>query len=662
MKKEEFFRTCYCPVSTDIAELAQKLDKEEADHVFRTADAVKRHSFLFDMEWDMERTYEPVEFGEYVDWGYRPGDDPEFTWQFNRHRFLICLGQAYRMTGDESYVECMLDLMQQFIQSQCDVEEKRQTTWRILEIGIRSANWIKALYLIQDSPLLTGELLDLFYESLKLHGRIIMEEHNPYCYGGNWGILENHGLYLLGVLLPEEAGKPFRKQAEEVLDTALRMQIMPDGMQLEQSPMYHNEVMRCMLEVMFFAGLCGHRLPEALVKRVHDMALAGLVLRKPDGCQLTMGDSDDMSTRPVFSLAAYVLGSGQFKWAGGDNPGYDNIWLFGLDGYRRYQEISAMEPDFRSAQLYDSGHTVLRSSWRRDGDMMHFDGGLLGTSHGHSDTLHVDLILNGNDVLVDPGRYTYVNKPERFEFKGTKAHNTIVVDNREFDEWDNSWVSRTVSAQSRQRLVTKEGCQFVCAGHTGYMMLENPVWVNRKVIHIEPDIYILADECYTSGVHSYQQYFHFDYRGTVCLEGLRADFHNENSEAVFYFDEKCKPALYESHQSLHYNNMVDNQSICCESVGNGFHSMATVCIKAGGVNDSVQRVPVKSYVNQEVQPDEIAVGLKIVHNGKAYLVVIGHTEMKGPVTLYQIEDRMGCGNVIVFDLDRGPYEGIVLNW
>ena len=31
-----------------------------------------------------------------------------------------------------------------------------------------------------------------------------------------------------------------------------------------------------------------------------------------------------------------------------------------------------------------------------------FDGGLLGTSHGHSDTLHVDLILNGTDVLVDP--------------------------------------------------------------------------------------------------------------------------------------------------------------------------------------------------------------------------------------------------------------------
>ena len=102
MKKEEFFRTYYCPASMETAELARKLNQEEAEHVLRTADAVRRHSFLFDMEWDMERTYEPLEFGDCVDWEYRPGDDPEFTWQFNRHRFLICLGQAYLMTGDET--------------------------------------------------------------------------------------------------------------------------------------------------------------------------------------------------------------------------------------------------------------------------------------------------------------------------------------------------------------------------------------------------------------------------------------------------------------------------------------------------------------------------------------------------------------------------------
>ncbi len=52
-----------------------------------------------------------------------------------------------------------------------------------------------------------------------------------------------------------------------------------------------------------------------------------------------------------------------------------------------------------------------------------------------------------------------------------------------------------------------------------------------------------------------------------------------------------------------------NQSICCKSAGDGFHSMVTVCIKDGAGEDSKsQRVPVKSYVNQEIQPEAIAEG------------------------------------------------------
>lgn len=97
----KFFRDYYDPVAFTAAGFVYQEDREEAEHVLRTADAVKCHVFLFDMEWDMERTYEPVEFGDVVDWEYNPGDDPEFTWQFNRHRFLLCLGQAYRMTGEQ---------------------------------------------------------------------------------------------------------------------------------------------------------------------------------------------------------------------------------------------------------------------------------------------------------------------------------------------------------------------------------------------------------------------------------------------------------------------------------------------------------------------------------------------------------------------------------
>ena len=44
----------------------------------------------------MERTYEPVTFQEDMDWSCIPDEDPEFVWQFNRHRSFICLGQAWQ--------------------------------------------------------------------------------------------------------------------------------------------------------------------------------------------------------------------------------------------------------------------------------------------------------------------------------------------------------------------------------------------------------------------------------------------------------------------------------------------------------------------------------------------------------------------------------------
>lgn len=39
-----------------------------------------------------------------------PADDPEFVWQFNRHRFFMTLGQAYQMTGDEKYARAFMEI------------------------------------------------------------------------------------------------------------------------------------------------------------------------------------------------------------------------------------------------------------------------------------------------------------------------------------------------------------------------------------------------------------------------------------------------------------------------------------------------------------------------------------------------------------------------
>ena len=118
---------------------------EECAHILRLADEAVRQEFIFDLPWDMEQTQKAVVFKEEIDWQYMPDGDPEFIYQFNRHRYWICLGQAYAMTGEERYAECFAGQLLSWMKHNPITEETKKTTWRTIEAGIRGENWVKAM-------------------------------------------------------------------------------------------------------------------------------------------------------------------------------------------------------------------------------------------------------------------------------------------------------------------------------------------------------------------------------------------------------------------------------------------------------------------------------------------------------------------------------------
>lgn len=88
-----------------IAEFCKNNWIEYCDFTIKTADRVCENRFLFDSPRDMERTENEVNFGEKIDWYYKLNGDEEFMFQLNRHGYLIQLGQAYYLTGDEKYLK-----------------------------------------------------------------------------------------------------------------------------------------------------------------------------------------------------------------------------------------------------------------------------------------------------------------------------------------------------------------------------------------------------------------------------------------------------------------------------------------------------------------------------------------------------------------------------
>ena len=84
------------------AALCRALWPQDCALTMKTAGELRENTFLFQLPWDMEQTYQPVHFENGIDWGFVLNGDQEFTFQMNRHRYWICLGQAYALTGDET--------------------------------------------------------------------------------------------------------------------------------------------------------------------------------------------------------------------------------------------------------------------------------------------------------------------------------------------------------------------------------------------------------------------------------------------------------------------------------------------------------------------------------------------------------------------------------
>lgn len=640
---------------------------EEWSNVLHTAELAAEGKFLFELRWDMEQTHTPEVFDGPIDWLRQPGDDPEFVYAFNRMRFWPCMGQAYAITGDEKYAAAFASQLVHWVNTVKRAEPKNAAAWRTIETGIRMENWCKAMAYFEGSPSITPAVMDAFVSSMTEHAEFIMSVWNSYNLMSNWGVLANHGLFVAGVMLPEtERTAQYRAEALRRLSQELSIQVYRDGMQWEQSPMYHNEVLRCFLDVVLLASRNKIDLPAGMWDAVHQMALADLAQQKPNGAEPMLGDSDDIDQRDLVTLAAAIFEDGRLKYAGYSRLDFDSAWELGAAEAARYAALPAVRPACTDFALSDSGNYTLRSGWGPEDTWVHFHCGTLGAGHGHSDQLHFDLFAHGEDILTDAGRFTYVFGPRRCEFKDSSAHNTTTVDGKHFytlkDSWECSKLSRAVNRSfwSDNRYGYAEG------GHLGYM--DKGVFVNRRLIFIKPDILIVADEFYANAPHEYRQHFHFGGAGRVSDENGQYRYESEKNDlkAVLLSAYPIVTGLGSARVSRHYNQAEDCPALESQVQGTGFTSAyAVFSLDPAGVAEplTVKRLAVRSNFKDILFADEAVEALCITKGERTYTVAVAHMEYASPTDTFQAGGCTGFGNVVVFDHSANETEvGTVLSY
>ena len=641
-----------------IHEYVRKNFPDETAEAIRKADETVRQRFLFDCRWDLESCFVPVDFSGSIDWLYKPADDPEWTYSLNRMRYWICLGQAYVFTGDERYAQTFALQLSDWVQRVKKTDALYAPAWRTIEAGFRLEYWIKAYQYFRQSPSLTAEIRNIFFTSVSEHAEYIISSYNSFNVISNWGVLANHGLFMAGILLDNTA---YCSTALVRLGEELETQVYRDGMQWEQSPMYHNEVLHDFLDVLILADRNGVLVNSDIRGRVHDMCRAAQYFQKPDHHEPMSGDSDDLDISYNTARGAYVFKDSCMKFCSIPEFDYDTVWDTGFAAAEEYAAMPAVSPDTASRFLAESGNVYMRSGWEKDSTYIHFHCGTLGAGHGHSDQLHTDVYSGGEDILCDAGRFTYVSKPERYEFKDAQAHNTVTVDDVNYCRWKDSWGASSFCRPVNQKFIFAEKYAYCEGGHTGYMSLEaGGVFVNRRILFIQPDIILFCDEFFGTGVHTYRQYFHFSDTGNVVPYGKELfRFTGKKESAVLLFPEADKQLfsskLIQTRISRHYGKSSSNGTVCSSIQGSGCMNMSAVLFTGTAETDrfSAEKVPVRSMVTgaqkESVFPDEKIEAWNIEKGRRRYTVVIAHTEFAAPTDMFCTDGCTGFANVMVFD-------------
>ncbi len=138
-----------------------------------------------------------------------------------------------------------------------------------------------------------------------------------------------------------------------------------------------------------------------------------------------------------------------------------------------------------------------------------FDCGPIGDGgHGHYDLLNVEISACGKPLIVDSGRFTYAEGDDfnwRHFFKGTAAHNTVVVDRKDQTSYRRGKPKGDAAKAIFIERVSTSNLDVLC----GKALSPNYEAVHtRRIFFIRNKLWLIVDELKGEISHRYDLRFH----------------------------------------------------------------------------------------------------------------------------------------------------------
>ncbi|WP_027585338.1 alginate lyase family protein [Prolixibacter bellariivorans] len=312
-------------------------------------------------------------------------------------------------------------------------------------IALRGINWIK--------------FLSLHHPQLTDHSSLITINNSLYA---QYHILLNNLEYhLLGNHLLEDAmsllygayyfrDRKFFSKAKKILEKELEEQILEDGGHFELSTMYHQILLDRLLD-------CINLISHNDVFQDQDELSSLMQLKAQKMLQWLNAMTFSNGEVPLLNDAAPGIA-----------PATKEINNYAI----RLKLLSEEEIRDICENFYNS--CLSQSGYRRyNGENYEclVDIGPIGPSyqpgHAHADTSNFVLNVNNQPIIVDTGISTYDAGKTRLKERGTSAHNTVTVQDKDSSK---IWSSFRVAKRAEVKII-EDNNQRIIAQHDGYKSL-----------------------------------------------------------------------------------------------------------------------------------------------------------------------------------------------
>jgi hypothetical protein len=352
--------------------------------------------------------------------------DIKYVWEKSRFAFLYPLIRYDFQTG-KNLAETVFKEIDSWIVAN---PVNCGPNWRCSqEISLRVLNWTFVLHYYKNSPSLTEErfgkiIHTIYWQMQHVEGNI---DFSRIAVRNNHAITETLTLYLVGLLCPFfPESKRWKTLGKQWFEEEIAYQIYEDGTFLQFSMNYHRVVVQLLTWAIRLSELNNEHFSDVVYGRaLKSVAFLRACQDEKTGWLPNYGNNDGALFFPL-NDAHYRDYHPQLATLeaalGIENEEVEDKFWYGLKNLGGPSKTAGVEPQSFS----QGGYYTLRDA----NTLTFIRCGAYKDRPFQADNLHLDIWVDGENILRDAGSYLY-NTDEKWVkyFAGTASHNTLMLGN-----------------------------------------------------------------------------------------------------------------------------------------------------------------------------------------------------------------------------------------